>query len=765
MSRASPQQYAFNAGELSPLLLGRQDMEKYAAGLSVCHNAVPIVQGAWTRRGGTLYFNSTKFGGTRECRVIPFQFSVTQAYILEFGHQYIRFYTDGGILVNTAQTIENITAANPGVVTITGHGYSDGDRLLISDGGGVTQLDNREVVVANSATNTFEIQDIYGNNIDTSGFDAYSSGGSLAEIFELATTYTESQLDAIRTEQSADVVYILHPDHLPATLTREAALTWTLADVSFVDGPYFPLNATATTLNLSGTTGSVTVTASSATGINGGDGFQSTDVGRLIRWKDPAGNWTWLEITAHSSTTSVTATIQGADASATGATINWRLGVYSDTTGFPRAGIFHEDRLWLGGAALAPQRVDASRTSSYEDFTPTDPDGTVVDDHAIAFTLASGEIQTIFWLQTDEKGLLAGTASGEWVLRPSSLGEALTPSNVTGKQSSTFGSEDIVARKVSSAILFAQRFGQKLRELAYVFESDGFRAPDMTVLSEHITRPKMTHLEYQRNPQPILWIVRSDGVLVGFTYERDQNVLGWHRHTIGGDGTSAGGHAEVEDAAVIPKDDGLSDEVYVVVKRYINGRTERYIEILTRTWQDGDEQEDAMHLDCGTTFTLSPASDTLDGLWYLEGETLGIWADGTVHPDVTVSNGKVTLDGNYSVVSTGYRYNSDGELMPYNSGARDGTAQGKRKRVERIGFWLFDTLSLQYGKDASSLTEILFRKWGDNWGEATPLFTGVVRERFEGDYDRLGQVYFRVSTGAPATVLAAMPQGDTEDDT
>jgi hypothetical protein len=335
---------------------------------------------------------------------------------------------------------------------------------------------------------------------------------------------------------------------------------------------------------------------------------------------------------------------------------------------------------------------------------------------------------------------------------------------VTAKPSSSNGSKAIQPIRAGNAVLYIQIAGRQLHEMAYVFESDGFRSPDMTILSEHITRPKVLGMAYQKQPQSIIWLVRSDGVLLGFTYVRDQNVLAWHRHIIGGIGDVSDGPVIVESVEVIPEPNGTFDEVYIIAKRYINGRTERYIEILSKVWESGDDQEDAFHVDCGATITSSPASATITGLWYVEGETLAVWADGTVHPDVTITNGKATLDTDYSIKTVGYNYFSDGETMPFNGGAQDGTAQGKLKIIKRVGFWLMDTLGLKYGKDADSLTSILSARWGDNFGEATPMFTGVTRERFEDSSNRVGQIYFRVDTPCPATVLSIMPQGTTEDD-
>lgn len=766
MGRASAIQNAFNAGELSSLLLGRQDVDKYASGLYACLNAVPLTQGAWTRRPGMAYLHQTKHHN-RVSRVIPFQYSVTQTYVLEFGHQYIRFFTSHGILTQTAQNITGITKANPAVVTYSGADtYANGDRVFITGVVGMTQVNNREFIVANvnAGANTFELQDSGGTNVDSSAYDTYTSGGTVAEIFEVTTAFDETDVANIRVTQSADTLYIFHPDFPPQQLVRVSATSWTLSDIIFTDGPYDSENTTATTLTPSAATGSgVTLTASATTGINGGDGFKTTDVGRLIRIKE-GSTWGYVEITGWTSTTVVTVTVLSTLTNVNAKTA-WRLGVWSDTTGFPSCGTFHEDRLFLAGAATYPQRVDGSKSGVYTNFSPSATDGTVADNNAVAFVLNSDDVNAIKWLVSNEKGLLVGTTRGEWQIRPSSLTEALTPTNISAKPSTRHGSASIAPISAGKAVLFVQRASRKVRELAYVFEVDGFRAPDMTLLAEHITRPSIDELAYQEQPQAIVWASRGDGVLLGLTYEREQNVVAWHRHELGGFSNSANTTIPVvESVAVVPSPDATRDELYCVVQRYINGGTKRYVEYMTKIWEAEDEQEDAFHLDCGWTVVNSPVTDIVTGLWHLEGEEVTPYVDGMRLPAVTVTNGKVTVSRTGTIITLGYTYNSDGQTMPIEGGAQDGSAQGKKKRIHALGLWLVDTLGLKIGPDATDLTEILVREWGDNYGEATPLFTGVTRERFEGDWDKLGQVYWRADGPFPATVLALMPQFEVSDD-
>lgn len=762
MGRASNIQHSFNAGELSSLMLGRQDVDKYGSGMFVCLNGIPMTQGAWTRRPGTAYLHQTRHND-KGSRVIPFQYSITQTYVLEFGENYIRFFTGHGILTNASQSITSVSKAATGLVTKVAHGYSDGDRLFLSSIVGMTQLANREVVVTNKNNDDFELFDTDGVAIDTTNYDTFTSG-DMAEIFEVTTTFAEADIPDIRVTQSDDTLYIFHADFKPQQLERVSALVWNLTDMAFVDGPYDTTNESPTTLTPSAATGSITITASSINGINNDTGFQTTDVGRLVRMQQGTV-WGYAEITARTSTTVVDADVINTFTDTT-AKLSWRLGVWSDTTGYPVCGTFAEDRLVLAGASSFPQRIDGSRTGRYNDYTPSNPtDGAVADDHAISYVLNSNDVNAVNWLVATEKGLLAGTSKSEWLIRASSLNEALTPTNINGKTSTNYGSSSAAPVDAGKAVLFVQRAKRKLRELAYLFEVDGFRAPDMSLLSEHITRPSIEELAYQEQPQAIAWGVRSDGVLLGFTYERDQGVTAWHRHELGGQSDADGFFIPVaESVAVVPSPDGSRDELYTVVQRYINGGVKRYIEFTSKIWEVEDLQEEAFYVDCGFTAINDPVSDTVTGLWHLEGETVGVYADGSKLPPEVVTNGKITIDNAASIITLGYFYNSDGQTLPIDGGSQDGSAQGKIKRIHRIAFWLVDTLALKYGRDASNLTELKERKWGALMGAATPLFTGVVRKRFEGRYDKLGQVYWRADGPFPATVLAVMPQFEVSDD-
>lgn len=760
MARKSGMQNGFDAGELSSLLLGRQDFDKYDKGMFVCLNGLPFTQGPWTRRPGTAFLHAVKFN-SKITRLFPFQFSTTQTYALEFGDLYIRFYTSHGILVNTSQSITSITQAAVGVVTKNGHGYNNGDRLQLSSMLGMTQLNNREVVVTNKTANTFELFDVDSVAINTTNYGAFTSG-TMAKIFEVVTTYTEAELANVRIAQSADTLYIMHPTHAPRTLVRVSALSWTLSDIVFTDGPYDALNTTTTTMTPSAATGAgVTLTASAVTGINNNTGFASTDVGRLIRLREGT-IWGYVLVTGFTSTTVVTVTVLSTLTN-TNAKTNWRMGIWSATTGFPTCATFYEDRLFFAGASVFPQRFDGSNSSQYTNFSPSATDGTVSSSNAVSGTLNSVDVNAIQWMQPHDKGLLIGTTRSEWRVRATNNDDAVTPTNITFKPQSSRGSASVNAVAAGDAVIFVQRAGRKVREMAHINMLDKFKSPDLTVLAEHITSPSVLELVYQEQPQAIVWGRRSDGVLLGMSYDRDAGVIAWHRHELGGSSSADGLNIPlVKSMAVVVDPTGVRDELYVIVQRYINGGAKQYIEYMSKTWEAGDAQEDAFFVDCGWT-DLTPGT-TITGLWHLEGQTVGTYMDGARLPNVTISNGTATFTESGTIKTIGYFYESDGQTMPLEGGSQDGSSQGKTKKISRIGFWLLDTLGLKFGPDADTLTELIERNWGDAYGSATPLFTGIHRERFEGEYDKLGQVYFRADGPFPCNVLAVMPQFEVADD-
>lgn len=837
MSKVSPLQGNFNTGEVSPLLMGRVDQDRYKSALSTCLNYIPTIQGGLVRRSGTQFIAEIQ-NSSQYSRLIRFEFSVTQAYMLEFSDHSIRFYMDYGLITFPSLTITNITRANPAVVTTSApHGLLSGTQIQIANVNGMTQVNNRQFTVTNLSSTTFSLSTIMTGNVNSSGYVVYASGGTVSEIYSIISPYDQLDLFELKFTQSADVLYITHPAYAPQKLSRTGNTSWTIVPINFLDGPYLNINTTATTLTPGAATGaSVTLTASSIIGINDDAGFVAGDVGRLIRMLDGTV-WGYAVINSVSSSTVVVVKVINT-LTTTSAKSIWRLGVWSTNTGFPTCVIFFQDRLFFAGAPAYPERLDGSKSGDYENFAPSNLAGTVAANDAVSFTLNSDDVQAIQWMTSDQQGLVVGTLTGEWLVTGAS-GIALSATSINAVQSSTFGSSSIQPLRVDKATLFAQRSNRKLMESVYYWQSAGYNSQDVTQLSEHIMFSGMVEMAYQRAPQSIVWCIRNDGVLCSMTYERTIEALsvGWARHIVGGVSDAAGSPALIESVEVIPSPDGTKDDVWLIVQRHINGIQRRFIEYITPLFNQEFLQRDAFFVDAGlsydnpiritvvtkanpavvttasphgfsngdtvlilgavgmsdlntntftvagvtsTTFQLSGLDSTaftayissgyvrkmisnIYNLNHLEGETVSVLADGAVQVDTVVTNGAIALTVPAATVQIGYSYPSDGQQLRLEAGAKDGTALGKKRRTHHVGFLVYRSLGLEIGLNFDELTTLTFRTSTDPMSRAPALFSGIISETLDADYDYENQVCWRQAQPLPSIILALMPQLVTQD--
>jgi len=669
MARVAVQLTNFTGGELSPRLDGRNDLQKYPTGCKTLENMIIFPHGSAARRSGTQFVAEVK-DSSKETRLIPFEFSTTQTYMLEFGNQYIRFYKDNGQIL---------------------------------------------------------------------------SGGS---AYEISSPYLEAELFDIKFAQSADVMYICHPNHPVQKLARTGHTSWTLTDVDFQNGPFMDHNIETTTITTSHTAvgATATLTLSSTTGVNSNQGWLSTDVGRLVHMKD--GH---LKITGYTSSTQVTATVEVAISSGS-ATTDFALGSFSDTTGYPSCVTFFEQRLVFAATLSQPQTLFFSKSGDYENMDDN-YHGTVADDDAIIYTIASNQVNAIRFM-TATRTLIIGTAGGEFAVSGGGTDIAITPTNILIKKQSNNGAANVDALAVGNATLFLQRARRKLRELAYNFDVDGYVAPDLTILAEHISEGGFKQLSYQQEPNQIIWGVRNDGQLIGLTYQREQQVVAWHRHIFGGS-------AVCESVATIPTDDS-EYQTWVINKRTINGATKRYVEYIHQ--YDFDETDDTSFnfLDSQLSYDGSPAT-TISGLSHLEGETVSVLADGATHPDKVVSSGSITLDRSASKVKVGLGYTSLLQTMRIDAGSQNGTSQSKTKRIYEITARLYESIGVEIGPDLDNMERIPFRSSANAMDSGINVFTGDKEIEFRGNYETDGFIFVRQTQPLPLTILSLYPKLQTND--
>lgn len=595
--------------------------------------------------------------------------------------------------------------------------------------------------------------------------------------------------------QSADVLYLFHASYPTYKLLRYGHTSWSLVEVPWEDGPWLPENptednTTPTTLTFSAATGyGVTVTASSTSGINDDEGFKTTDIGRSIRLsEDSTINWGWAVIVGWTSTTVVTADVKRTVAVTT-AEKTWRLGAWSGTTGYASCGAFFEQRLFAAGSSHQPQSFWASQTADAENMSPdsenaagTAWDGTVEDDDALDYTISADEVNAIKWMSSGDDTMVIGTTGGEW--KPSSNGAVLTPSDIVVRRQTTHGSAAVQPVRIDSTVLFVQKAARKIREFAFSFDTNGYQALDMTRLANHITAGGISELAFAEEPNSLVYYVRADGTLCTMTYRREEDVVGHARHILGG--SFGSGNAVVESVSVIPGTNGAGqvqdsthrDEVWLIVKRTINGSTKRYIEVLEEDFEGPvpgeyddeddwtaamlDAQTDAYYVDSVITYD-STATTSITGLDHLEGQTVKILADGATHPDKTVTSGAITLEIEASTVQVGLGYTHRMKTLKFEGGTQAGTAVGRTKKVYGLTFVLLDSATLSFGPDADNLREVDFREVADEMDSAAPLFTGEYYQKFDGKWQTDPRMFLESDSPMPFTLLALAPQTDTKE--
>lgn len=781
---------SFSGGEFGSSLFGRTDIAQYANACEIVENFLVRPSGSAISTPGTRFINEVK-DSTKETRLIKFVFNQSDAYIIEMGEYYFRFYTDGAVVVT-------------------------------------------------SGTTPYEISHIYNED----------------EIWDVQFT------------QLNDIIWLTHPDHPQQRLIRYAAASWSCTAFAVLGGPFLDDNAdTAILLNVSATTGTINLTFSPT-----GSGIfvvsTSSTKGHLnTYWKigTTVTNATtgieeqgYVKITRVVNTYTATASVIKL-LSTSGTTSIWAEGAWSDVRGYPYAVNFHERRLWFASTEYEPNKVWGSKSFLFDEFALDAAN----DDSGINIQLASNESNEIQWLASG-KSLFAGTYGGVFVINSGST-DPITPSNVNASEEVSFGTQAVPPKKIGNFLYYVQRFGKRLRELFYSWDLDTFKSMDKTILSPHILGDGVWEMDYQQNPDTILWCLRTDGVIATLTREVDQEVQGWARQTTNGTYCSI---------AIIPSQSDAYDEVWCIVQRTITptGSTasvKRYIEVfeaiepparqdlclylhsaltynaftanttsnislsatsgtitvtsstayfaandvgqrLRAINADGDIVGEIEITSYGSTTLVKGTSkynfnatsylagkwgvsvETISGLSHLEALEVGVLADGgTDKPNKTVSNGTITLAYDYFVVNVGLLYDQIIKILPFEAGSERGTSQGKLQRISELafkvnrshkGFYVGGTEdeldNVSYIESTTEevlytgtipnpdfvLNRVSFRDPATPMGTPEVLFTGIIPNiSFRDNYQYGSQVYIKNEDPLPMEILSIIATLTTYD--
>lgn len=493
------------------------------------------------------------------------------------------------------------------------------------------------------------------------------------------------------------------------------------------------------------------LTASSVTGINDGQGFLPTDVGRTIRLIGGDGEYRWCEIKARTSTTVVTVVIHGQALKDTSPIQDWALGRLSDTTGWPTTGTFYEDRFALGGAPDDPIGLHFSVIGDYDNFRVSQPG---VADDGISIRLTGGKLDAIRWLM-ESSALMAGTG-GTIRSVAARADEALKTENIKQRSETLVPASDVQPENVENVVLFLDRTNRRIYELAFSYEADGYLAREVSILNEHLFLPGITRTVFLDAPHKVLMCLRTDGKVVAFTYDREQKVAG---------ATLLDFQAEVEDIMVLPGE--TASDLWMIVKRTTATGTQRHIERLAsfyRTAYNPDDQPPIYGV-CSYYRNGAPTT-TLSGAVALAGKTVGVWADGRDIGDAAVSpDGAMTLPAGISAskIVIGIR-------MPWGLttlrlpeiGNQDGSGLGRKVRIVNAYVDFFETAGVRAG----SVQQVDWCQFEDEIAEdpdqQTTLRTGMWKFPVDDSYQNMGLMVIEGDRMHPATIRAISLQVDGE---
>jgi hypothetical protein len=598
MARFVTVQTNFTTGELDPLLRARIDLKSYENALETAQNVFCQPQGGITRRSGTRYINSLPNTGSESAangvRLVAFEFSTSDSYMLCFTHNRAYIYKNGSLITN---------------INGTGNPY-----------------------------------------LSTSGVNL-----------------TSARLNEMCWTQSADTLIITHEDINPVKIVRGASDSlWTASALTFDSIPKYAFTLAYTnpagTITPSAISGKVKITASSAV-------FSAGNVGQYIN-AEPQGRAKIVQFLT-TTTVNVVTEFPFFDTTAV-ANGNWDIesgyeDVWSSTKGWPRTVTFHQGRLYFGGSRSRPSTIWGSIVGLFFDFEPTEG----LDDDALEATLDTNTFNAITDIISG-RDLTIFTTGGEFYVPQNGL-EPITPLSFFVQSTSRNGSKPgIRVQQLEGGVIFVQRQGKSLSEIAYSDTQLTYVTSKISLLSGHLLKtPKRMALRraVDTDENDLLLIVNGDdGTLASYSLMRSQNVIAPSELV-----TAQGSFIDV----------GVDiTTIYTVVKRTISGVDQYYVEkvehpLLTDSAKTG-----------GAAASVSMS--------HLVGKEVNVILDGIVQANQTVAAGGTVTFPRSSTTSyeVGLPITVQATTMPIDLKIQAGTRLGFKKRIVEVNALVLETQNM-----------------------------------------------------------------------
>lgn len=764
---------SFNGGEISPWVEPRIDLEKYRSSCRQLKNFRPNVYGSAFKRWGTVYMGEVK-DSAKQTRLVAFEFSATDALILEVGEEYLRFWTTGA----------SAGVVGGGTPYEVATGYQEEELFELqfvqqNDLVYIAHPNHAPRVLARASNSSWTIADVVpewpavreGNISATTLTPSGATGSGItltasADLFDSAMVggywlvthrrtqpYEELALDSAAQGASSSALYVLGEWSL--ALNSPNSTNWAYVSDVLIQRSTDKVNwetirsATSATADIQNTiTGTELEPSWLRIYYQTKTGTQPTGLRATLEAVD-SNHYGIVKITGYTSATEVDADVM-LELESTDATKQWNEGAWSDFRGFPRAVTIHQQRLFFGGNEAQPQTIWGSIIDDYANFRIGSE-----DDLGLILTLASDASGSIQWMVSQDD-LAVGTTGAEWILAAGDNQNTLTPGNASARRSTNYGSRYLQAKPVNDATLFVQRSGRRLREFIFAFERDGYVSPDLTQLAEHIATGAVTQMDVQKSPETVVWSVTADRQLLGMTYERAQQVTCWHEHDTGAAGDG------FESVAVVPTN-AEEDEVWFVVKREIDGATARYLErwpLAQLETLRAETHEDLVYLDAAVIYNGASTS-TITGLDHLEGETVSALADGSLVVDLTVTGGEVTLPEAVEKAVVGLEFTALLEPTYFATNDPGSVSKVGKLRATRAVFDLWHSLGLEVSVDGGvTFDEIEFRHTNDLIDQVPPLFSGLIEKQLSGGTAREVSIVLRSRQPFPVNLRSLYVRAD-----
>lgn len=542
-------QNSFRAGEISPKMYGRTDIDAYRLATKRQKNFIGYPQGGAFKRFGSYHVtdklytmaphpntaNRSHISVPEKSMLIPFELSNGEKYqiVLTTGN-------NGYFRAINARTKEQTTIQNTGHVNAIGVG------------------------------NYFSALPY---------FDGFAS---------------DIDFSRVHYAQKNDILVVVHPDYPPFRIQPRVVTAPTIPVLELVPIwqpapgikvanlklgewlPYQNLNITGITLAVSATTqfNSVTVTAS-------GSLFTSAHIG-VVFAVNHSGVYGSYVITAVTDPVTATALILDAP-SATTATDVWYEGAWSNLRGWPKTVCFFNGRSMYGGNLTFSDTVWGSEVGDIFQLTIQEQQialsSAITNSSPFSFSLDSEKLADVQWMISSSKAVVVGTKDLEFIIYGPDTSQSIGALNFQASPETSYGSKPVQAVRVDGRPIFVQSSGQEIRDLYFNRDQDNYISSEITFLSEHFPRksqailpeedkPSITRMAFQQNDSSIVWCIDSNGYIFGFTRDVVNGSLSFHDHKLGGESDVE--FPRVLSISAIQSGVGSHDELWMVVKRTIN---------------------------------------------------------------------------------------------------------------------------------------------------------------------------------------------------